>query len=165
MFYYYTEVPSINHSFVKQQGKKIDLAGICETIEDIFACFPESYSHKMTQKEGKLVSRVWSGCQLFTVGFLKMDQIQNYFFSNKLKQVLSSGFNNPCWIYSWQWSDPQEREPLLELIHWLHLPSWLDIMIFTLLEEVSSLTGVQDACLVLQTLFLKSQIFQAQQLS
>lgn len=58
MFYYYTEVPSINHFLVKQQGKKIDLSGIYETVQDIFPCLPDSYSHKMTQKEGKLICRV-----------------------------------------------------------------------------------------------------------
>lgn len=58
MFYYYTEVPSINHFLVKKQGKKIDLSGIYETVQDIFACFPESYCHKMTQKEWKLLSIV-----------------------------------------------------------------------------------------------------------
>lgn len=55
MFYYYTEVPSINHFIVKEQGETIDFSGVYETVQDVFACFPESYSHKMTQKR-----RSWS---------------------------------------------------------------------------------------------------------
>lgn len=86
MFYYYTEVPSINHFLVKQQGEKIDFSGIYETVQNVFACFPESYRHKVTQKEEKLVSRFRSGCQLFIACLPKMDQIQDV-YSNKLKQA------------------------------------------------------------------------------
>lgn len=55
MFYYYTEVPGINLFLVKQQGKKIDLSGIYETVQDIFPRLPASYSHKTAQKEGKFI--------------------------------------------------------------------------------------------------------------
>lgn len=58
MFYYYTEVPSINHFLVKQQGKMIDLSGIYETVQDIFPHLTDFYSPKMTQKEGKFICRV-----------------------------------------------------------------------------------------------------------
>lgn len=159
--FYYTRVPRINHFSVKQQGKKIDLSGICETFEDIFACFPEFHSHKMTQKEGKLISQVLSGCQFFTAGFLKMYQTQNVFFSNKLKYALLSDLTIPIeFIID---SDPTSNNmrhslssftDCICLHNWTsgHLHSWR-----------TSLIGVQAACLVLQNHFLKGQIFQAQQ--
>lgn len=55
MFYYYIEVSSINHFLAKQQRKKIDLCDIYGTIQDILACFLESYNHKNAPERGEVV--------------------------------------------------------------------------------------------------------------
>lgn len=156
MFYYYTEVPSINHFLMKQQGKKIDLSGMYETIQNIFACFPEFYNHKMSQKSEmrSLVSGLGVSSLLLT--FLKW---------SKFRMSIQTSFNKWIWqyllFYNWWWSSFQEHDPPFELIHSPELPSWKDIRITVLLEVVCPYAGIQAVCIVLWNCFLKGQVFQA----